>query len=143
MASILFVCRDAREDSVLSNVVLALEMRKSGDDAAIVFTGESLRAIAGEARYWPPLLKARTTVVGLARAGKEMGYEMTAEFDARWIDSERLLRHAASQGLPLLACPIWSRLLGVEGNLPDYMTEIALDSYLDRIRDARQVIGGF
>lgn len=143
MASWYLICRDGREDSVLSNVALGLRLKEAGSDVAVLFTGEALKGVTGEVRAWPPLLKNRTAQVGIAREGKAMGWEVTADFDDRWVDTERFLKSAAAQGLSMLACPMWSKLLGVEDALPDYLQRVELDALLGDLRAAERVIGGF
>ena len=35
---LLFICRDAMENSIIANVAMALEAKRRGKDAAVLFT---------------------------------------------------------------------------------------------------------
>lgn len=143
MASVLLVCRDARADSILGNLALGLQLKESGTDVAVVFTGESLLALTGQRMLWPPLLQSREAQMQISRAGSEMGFALSAEFDGRWLDTDRFLRQAAGEGLELIACPFWTRLLGVEDALPAFITRAEGHDYLRALQSAERVIGAY
>lgn len=143
MAQVYLVCRDARADSLIGNITIGLQLKDQGTDVAVVFTGESLKAFAGEVFLWPPLLNNRPAQVEIARGGTAMGLEITAEFDKRWLDTDRLIKQAVAKGLPLIACPIWTKILGLEGALPSYLDRVEAQGFLSSLTSAQQVIGGF
>ena len=143
MAQVYLVCRDARADSLIGNISLGLEFKAQGTDVAVVFTGESLKAFAGEVFAWPPLLNNRPAQMDIARAGTAAGLDIAAKFDKRWIDTDRLIQQALDKGLPLIACPLWTGILGIEDALPSYLGRVALQAFLNDLKSAQQVIGGF
>ena len=143
MASVYLVCRDARADSLIGNIALGLQLKEAGTDVAVVFTGESLKAFTGEILMWPPQLNNRPAQMEIAKGGTAMGLEITAEFDRRWIDTDRLIQQAVARGLPLIACPVWTQLLGLDAALPSYLGRVETQAFLADLQSARQVIGGY
>ena len=144
MDSIYLVCRDAREDSLLGNIALGMEMKNAGEDVTVVFTAESLKALTGkEVRSWPPLLRNRLVQVAIAKAGTALGYDLTADFDKRWLETDKFIKSAVDNGLNMVACPIWTQLLGIGDELPEYLTRPDMAAYTKNLKEARQIIGGF
>ncbi len=140
---IVLICRDALENSVLSNIGIAMEAKKNGSDAGIVFTGEALAAFAGESFRWSPLLENRGTKIKVVKNAASMGIQMASEKDKRWTDMSRLLKTAKEAGISLLACPLWSKLLQVEGKLPSEISTIDSQTLLKEMNEANTIIGGF
>ena len=94
MADVYLVCRDARADTLITNVALGLQLKAGGSDVAVLFTGESLCAFAGEAWHWPPHLAGRPAQVSIARGAADAGLDLNADFDRRWLDLEKLIQQA-------------------------------------------------
>ncbi len=140
---ILLICRDALENSLLGNIALALEAKKSGTDAGILFTQEALAALAGEPFRWSPLLENRDSRIKILRQATEMGIQIASEKDQRWTDIGRLIKSAKEAGIPLMACPLWSELLEVDGKLPSEISIIDSPTLLKEIEEAKAIIGGF
>jgi hypothetical protein len=115
---IILICRQAEENSVLTNVVLALEAVQRGQTAAVLFTEDALAALAGRSFRWAPLLSGRDDRIQIARQATKLGLPFAAERDNRWTDVPRLLRAAGAAGVALWACPLWSRLLGLAEPVP-------------------------
>ena len=140
---IILICKDALENSVLSNIGLAMEARKNGHDAGVVFTEEALAALAGESFRWSPILENRGTKMKVIKNAAGMGIQMASEKDKRWTDMSRLLKSAKEAGIPLLACPLWSNLLQIEGKLPSEISAIDSQELLKKMNEAKIIIGGF
>jgi hypothetical protein len=139
----LLICRDATENSVIANVALALDARRRNEAAAILFTEEALAALAGESFGWSPLFRTRDARIRISRGATALGMPVAAERDDRWTDIGRLLASAQGAGVELLACPIWSRILGVDGGLPPSVRQLADVDALAHLIESRRVIGGF
>jgi len=140
---IIFICRDAFGNSLLTNIAVAMEAKKNGSDVAVVFTEEALFALAGKTFRWSPLLENRPTKIKVGKGATSMGINMTSTIDKRWTDLSRLIVQAKEEGILLLACPIWLKLLQVEGQLPPEISIIDTNEFLDELKSAKTVIGGF
>jgi peroxiredoxin family protein len=139
---VVFVCRQAVEDSLLANIAAAMEAKEAGLDVGVLFTGEALWALAEESYRWSPLFQGRRIRSRISKNATGMGIEIGHPKDARWTDRDRLLESAAGKGVQLLACPVWASLLGIEEEIPDRLTRLDRDSLLQELRSAK-VIGGF
>ncbi len=64
---LLLICRDALENSVIANLLVALEARKTGQEVGVLFTEEALAGLGGGAFSWSPLLANRDTRTTVAR----------------------------------------------------------------------------
>lgn len=139
----ILICRDALENSVVGNVAMALEAKKAGQDVGILFTEEALAALAGEAFGWSPLFQSRDARIKISRNATAMGVEIANVKDNRWTDVSRLLTSASGSGIKLMACPIWSQILAVDGNLPPQIASIDSTALLKELKEAKIIIGGF
>ena len=139
----ILICRDALEDSVLSNIGMAMEVKKNGSEAAVVFTGEALAALAGGPFRWSPLLENRATKIKVTKNAGAMGIAMASEKDKRWTDISRLLKTAKDAGIPLIACPFWANLLQVGDKLPPEISTMDSEALLKEMNEAKTIIGGF
>jgi peroxiredoxin family protein len=140
---IVLICRDALENSFLSNVGVAMEARRNGSSAGIVFTQEALAALAGGPLRWSPLLENRGTKIMVTKNATAMGLPLASEKDKRWTDIHRLLKSAKEAGVVLMACPLWSKLLEVEGKLPPEISSIDSQTMFTKMKEAKIIIGGF
>ena len=140
---LLLICRDALGNSVIANLALALDARRRGRRAAVVFTEEALAALAGESFGWSPLFRSRPARITISRGATALGVPVSAERDDRWTDFPRLLAAAQEAGVELIGCPIWSQILGVHGRLPAEVSILESTEALERLMDERRVIGGF
>lgn len=139
----ILICRDALENSVVGNVAMALEAKKAGHDVGILFTEEALAALAGEAFGWSPLFQSRDARIKISRNATAMGVEIADVKDNRWTDVSRLLTSASGAGIKLMACPIWSQILAVDGKLPPQLTSIDSAALLKELEEVKIIIGGF
>ena len=140
---LLLICRDALGNSVIANLALALDARRRGRRAAVLFTEEALAALAGESFGWSPLFRSRPARITISRGATALGVPVSAERDDRWTDFPRLLAAAQEAGVELIGCPIWSQILGVHGRLPAEVSILESTEALERLMDERRVIGGF
>jgi len=140
---LLFICRNAQEDSVIGNIGMAMEAKKAGLDVAVAFTGEALAALAGQAFNWSPLFLSRDARAKVSRNADKMGIPAANAKDARWTDMKRLIKGAKEAGIRLLACPLWTQILGVDGSLPQELDRPGLADYLRELQEAKTVIGGY
>src|SRR3990172_11019133 len=127
---LLFICREATEDSVIGNVGMAMQAKAAGRESAVLFTEEALAALAGQAFHWSPLFSSRPARIAISRNATALGLPVAAERDDRWTDLRRLLEAAREAGVRLLACPVWSQILDVDGRLPDMIERPAQDAPL-------------
>ena len=139
---LLFICRDATENSLIGNVGMAMRTQARGRQTAVLFTEEALAALAGEAFHWSPLFAARPARITISRNATALGLPVAAERDDRWTDLRRLLEAAREAGVRLLACPVWSQILDLDGRLPDVIERPAEDELLAALESAK-VIGGY
>lgn len=139
---VLLICRDALENSLVSNLIVAMEMKKRGTDVAVLFTQEALAALAGGALDWSPLMRDRDTRTTIAKAATRLGIPWSAK-DPRWTRPHQVVAAAKQAGVPLLACPLWTELLEAKGKLPPEIGLIDLPAALKALREAKVVIGSF
>jgi len=142
---LLFICRDALEDSLLSTIAMAIEARKANAETGIVFTGESVAALSGQSFDWSPLLRDWGTRVRVSRTATEMGYPLASTGDKRmrWTKPLQLLPAAKDAGVRLMADPLWSKLLNAEEKLPGELERPDMASLLQELRKTQKVIGTF
>ncbi len=138
---VFLICRDALENAVIANVAVAMDVRRRGGAVAILFTEEALAALAGQSFGWSPLFRTREARIGISRGATRLGIPVAAERDDRWTDVGRMLDAARAAGVELLACPVWSDILGIRDALPDRLTPVANLATLERWMTGRQVIG--
>ncbi|MDP2954323.1 MAG: hypothetical protein Q8O76_13535 [Chloroflexota bacterium] len=140
---LLMICRDALENSVMANLLLAMEAKKAGKESGVLFTQEALAALGGGAFAWSRLLADRDTRMTVAKKAKEKGIPVLSSRDSRETDLKPLLKAAKEAGVGLYACPTWSELLDLKGKLPPEVKEIDLPSSLKLISEAKRVIGSY
>lgn len=139
---LLFLCRDAREDAVIGNVAMAMRANAGGKMCGVLFTGEALAALAGEAFRWSPLFEGRPARITITRRATAAGFPIAAERDARWTDILRLLDAARGAGVRLMACPMWTEILDLAERLPPPLDRPSESDVLDELSSAK-VIGGY
>ena len=139
----ILICRDAVEDSVIGNVAMTMAAKKEGQDVGIIFTEEALAALAGESFGWSPLFQNRDARIKISRNATAMGIEVADARDNRWTDLSRLLKAAKEAGVRLMACPLWSQILDVDGKLPPENTAKDSATMLKELKEAKIIIGGF
>lgn len=149
----LFICREAEENSILTNLEFATQAVNGGRSAAVLFTEEALLALSGCSFRWSPLLKGRVPRMVVSRQANALGVPFAAEWDARWTDAPKLLAYARERGVVLWRCPLWSQLLGFgapstpggEGSAEALYELVDLEpmDLLQELERATTVVGGF
>lgn len=139
---LIFVCRDALEDSIIANIGIALEAKKAGKDVGVLFTEEALFALAGESFGWSPLFQGRDARARISKNATAMGIEVANRKDSRWTDLSRLLDLAREKEIELIACPLWVQILDVKDRLPEHLAHTDAETLLQDLQEAK-VIGGF
>jgi peroxiredoxin family protein len=142
--STVLICRDALEDAVLGNIALARAMAQSGEEVALVFTGEALAALDKGTFRWSPNFKtrdARSTVIAAAEAnGLPLAH---GDLDSRWSDVRALVRSMADEkNMRLVACPLWARFLDLDPEL-DHLDRVDEGQLIDLMKKADTVVGGY
>ena len=140
----ILICRDGMENSVIGSVAMAMEAKKAGQEVGIIFTEEALACLGGQAAFrWSPGFRDRYSRINALRNATAMGMETGNPKDARWSDLSRLLKQAKGAGVNLMACPIWSQILAVDGNLPPEVAPIDRPTLLKELQQAKVILGGY
>lgn len=141
---ILLICRDAVASSIVSNLILAKEARRSGKDIGILFTEEALAAISDGVFRWPPQITGEAIRYLMTDNSARVGIPtMGGKGADRQIDVRTSILEAKGSQVTMFACPIWVSLLGLGGKLPDGIIEISLDDELRMLNSTRTIIGSF
>ncbi len=142
--NMVLICRDALEDSVLGNLALARAVARSGGEAIVVFTGEALKALDTGTFRWSQNFKTRDARASIVAAAEDDGLPLGhGELDRRWSDVRSLVRSMAEESaLRMVACPLWSRLLGLGAGL-DHLERIDDQELVDLLQGADTVVGGY
>jgi len=142
--SIVLICREALEDSVLGNLALARAVARRGGEAALIFASEALAALDTGTFSWSPNFKtrdARREIIARAEAAElPLGHR---ELDQRWSDVRSLVRSLASEpNIRMIACPLWSRFLDLGGEI-EHLERIDEGQLIDLLQQADTVVGGY
>ncbi|MFA4915614.1 MAG: hypothetical protein WC560_02945 [Syntrophales bacterium] len=141
---LILICRDALANSLVGNLVLAMEAKKAGTDVGVIITEEALAAMTGGTFCWPRELKEQVMRYKMADNAAAVGLTTQGgRGDGRQINLRQLITAAKEAGVPMFACPVWTALLGLKGNLPEGIKEVELPEALKMITEAKKVIGSF
>ncbi len=138
---IIFFCRDAFYDSLINNLTMAISAQKSGKAVGIIFTGDALNCLCRSVIKWPDSLSGIEVRKTISKEAKNMDLPIASSRDPREMDIKPLLLQAKESGVLLYACPIWSRLLKLTGKLPEWLSEIEMEKFLEEIISSNKVIG--
>ena len=143
MGSVL-ICREAVEDSVLGTLALARSFARGGDDTNVVFTGEALHALDTGTFEWSPNFKTRDAQALVIGGAEQAGLALAhPDLDSRWSDVRAFVDSLADEpNLRLLACPIWTAILGLK-QLPGRLESIGENDLVDLLRSAETIVGGY
>ena len=138
------ICRDALEDAVLGNVALARAIARRGEEAHLVFAGEALTALDTGTFRWSPNFKTRDVRSAVIARAEACELPIAhGDLGSRWSDVRALVRAmSAEPNLRLVACPLWSRLLGLESEL-DHLEQIDEEQLVDLLKKADTIVGGY
>jgi predicted peroxiredoxin len=138
---LLLILRDALGSSLVGSLLLALNARKAGRQVGVLITQEALAALARGSFAWPRELSGQELRRKLADRGAELGAPVLGRGDGRQLDVKGLVERAREAGVELYACPIWSSLLDLTGELPEGIRELDAADVADLVQDAKQVVG--
>jgi hypothetical protein len=144
VANTILICRDALEDSVLGNLAVARAIGQNGGQATVIFTGEALAALDTGTFAWSENFKTREARSRIIASAEAAGFPLAdKERDPRWSDVRGMVRDLAGEsGVRLVACPVWSRLLGIDGQL-DHLEHIEEAQLVALLQEANTVVGGY
>lgn len=138
------ICRDALEDSVLGNLALARAVAAQGEQATVIFTGAALDALADGTFEWSSNFRGRIARQAIIARAEEQDLGLAdGDRDPRWSDVRGFVRSLADEpGIRLVACPLWTHFLGIEGE-PEYLERITNKQLIELINDADAVVGSY
>jgi len=137
----IFFCRDAFYDSLINTLTVAMSAQKAGKTAGIVFTGDALNCLCTGVIRWPESLSGMETRKTISKEAKDLELSIASSRDPREIDITPLLRQASESGVVLYACPTWSRLLRLTDKLPEWLSEMKMETLVEEIISSDKVIG--
>lgn len=132
MAETIVLCKDGTINSYLSALIVATNMKKAGEDIAVVFMQEGLAALVDKKYRYDPGLE------GYAEDIKKNAVEMGVPSDPY-----ELLKMASGAGVPLYACYAWMKLLGGKPprfEIPEGLQKLELKDLLEALGKAKKVI---
>ena len=77
------ICRDALSNSLSGNLIFATEAKKSGIDAAIIFTREALAALCGGVLIWSHGLQGQHHRIQVAIRAQTMDIPVSGRGEER------------------------------------------------------------
>jgi hypothetical protein len=131
---VLIIAKDGSLNSILTNVLLAMDAKKAGVDVGVLFSQEALAALMDRKFYEMP--------EGLKKHSKEIAENASAAGLALPKEPADVVGLAATAGIPMFACPAWGPLLGVAGKIPSQITPLDVPTTLKEIGAAGKVIAG-
>lgn len=138
---LMLICKDGLASSLLTNLVVASEARKSGVNVGVLFTGEALAAVCGGVFLWPRGLQEQELRYQMSDNAKEAGIPTWGRGQWRQVDPYGMLSKAIEAGVTMFACPVWTGLLGLKGGLPSGVKTLGYADMLDALRSTKTVIG--
>ncbi len=131
MVDTIIICKEAKINSYLSALVIAINTKKKGDDISIVFMQEGLAGLIDKKFRFPEGLEPYSE--DIKKNAAEMGVS---------IDPFDLIKHAKGMGIPLYACQAWMKLLGGKPpkfDIPEGLEKLELNDLVDAIAEAKKV----
>ncbi len=138
---LLLISRDALGSSVLGTLLTAVDAKKAGLDVAVLATQEALAAFARGTFEWPRELAPQSVRFPMCDRAAKLGVPVLGSGQGRQLDARGAVRLACEAGVTLLACPIWSALLGLDGALPEGFQPVERAALPALLTGAKQVIG--
>lgn len=138
---LLLIQRDALASSLTSHVLVAIEAKRSGKDVAIVFTQEALAALVRGTFGWPRELSGQDKRLRIAEWARDAGHKLIGRGEGKQLDAKALVDEAAEAGVRMIACPIWTEILGVASELPSGLDTVETDEFMNEMLGAGRVVG--
>ena len=132
MPETIMLCKEGTINSYLSALVVATNMKKAGEDIAVVFMQEGLAGLVDKKYRYDPGLE------GYAEDIKENAAGMGVPSDPF-----ELIKMASGAGVPLYACNAWMKLLGGKPpkfEIPEGLQKLELPDLLKELSAAKKVI---
>jgi len=132
MPETIVLCKEGTINSYFSTLIVATNMKKAGEDKALVFMQEGLAALVDKKYRYDQGLE------GYAEDIKKNAAEMGVPSDPL-----ELIKMASSAGVPLFACYAWMKLLGGKTprfDIPDGLQKLELKDLLQELGKAKKVI---
>jgi len=138
---LLLICRDALASSLIDNMLVAIEAKRTGTDVSVLFTQEAVAAVAGGTFGWPAGLSGQNRRYTMADAGSGQELLIMGSGQARQLDSRQVFQRALEAGVPVFASGAWVELLGLHEDLPTGVSVVDSQHMLDMLRSAKCVVG--
>ncbi|RJS68428.1 hypothetical protein CW713_00205 [Methanophagales archaeon] len=132
MPETIVICKEGTINSYLSSLIVAANMKKAGEDIAVVFMQEGLAALVDKKYRYDPGLEGYAE--DIEKNAAEMGVPS---------DPFELIKMASSAGVPLFACYAWMKLLGGKPprfDVPEGLQKLELKDLLEELGKAKKVI---
>lgn len=138
---LVLILRDALASSLVGGLLAAMDAKKSGQEVGVVLTQEALAAAAKGTFEWPRELSGQEMRLLMAKNADEKEIPILGRGEGKQIDARALIAKAGEAGVSLYACPTWSALLGLDGNLPAGLEALDGEGFAALIGDAKKVLG--
>jgi peroxiredoxin family protein len=138
---LLLIVRDALASSLMGGLLVAIEARKAGREVGVLVTQEALAALARGSFGWPRELSGQHTRLLMADRGAAADLPLQGRGEGRQLDAKGLVSRAREAGVAVYACPIWSSLLDLEGELPEGLQAVENGDVSGLIQRAERVVG--
>jgi hypothetical protein len=138
---VLLICRDARADSLVANLLLAMEAKRAAKDVGVMLSGEALLALRIGSFSWPRGFWPQAVRWSVADRAAEVGLPVRGKGQFRALDAMALLQSARHEGVRLFACPIWAPLLKTDVPWPEWITPASAADALGLLDRASTVVG--
>ena len=138
---LLFILRDAEGSSAISTLCAARDAHQGGSDVAVLVTQGALAALSSGSFEYPRALSGPPMRIALAKAAAGQGIPTAGRGAAQLIDPKALVGEVAEAGVKLIACPLWSQLLGITEDLPVGLVPAETEKLGELVAKADKVIG--
>jgi len=139
---LLLICRDALASSLVDNLLLAIEAKKNGAEAAVLFTQEALAGISGDGTFgWPRELSGQERRYRVADTAAKLELPIMGSGQARQLDYRQVLEKAQQADVPMYASSTWVEFLGLNDRLPAGISVIESPALLKMVMDVKTIIG--
>jgi hypothetical protein len=140
---LILICRDSDASSVVTNALLAVQARKAGRSAGLLFSGDALLTLRQGSflwsrRFWPQRIRW-----GVADRASALGIPVRGKGQWRELDVAAILERARTEGVQFLACPVWMPLLEREISWPEGLEMLGVDQALLLLDETKTVVGSF
>lgn len=136
-----FILRDADAASAISTLTAARDAKNAGHETAVLVTQAALSALASGSFGWPRALSGPPMRLALAKVGGGLDLPISGGGAGKALDPKALILQVSAAGVPLLACPTWAALLGIENALPEGLEATSSEAVTKFLASAGQVIG--